>query len=263
MCKQNRSMLVVSSRKIKYAMLVAMLTWLFNPSYSQTNKGTCLKEVEQIFKKMYDDLSSLSNVTYINYQITTKARSSSEVGDNKVIVSDIKTYSTKTGVWFISNELCTYRDMKHTFTVIPKRKEVYWAETAITDPKLDRVAQIRNMHDTLVKHSKNVTCENIKDPTGATKLVKLELDKKWMDLLQIKAVYYYLNDVNHSITKQIIEYTNKKKIESVEYLFKEISYNYTKVDMNVPVKAIFIEANNKLKAPYTNYKLIDVRNQKK
>lgn len=246
---------------MKYA-ITGTLLLLFVSAFSQTAKNACLQEVEQIFKKMYADLSLLEKTTYVNYQITTKTRANSETSSNRVIVSDIKTYSNKSAVWFISDELCTYRDVKHTFTVIPKRKEVYWAETAITDPKIDRVAQIRNMHDTLVKHSKRVTCEVVKDATGANKLVKLELDKKWMDLLHIKAVYYYLNDLNHSITKQIIEYTNKKKIESVEYLFKEINYNYTKVNMTQPIKTIFITGNN-LKAPYTNYKLIDVRNNKK
>lgn len=226
------------------------------------NSNICLQQVDLIFKKMYSDIPLLNNTTFVNYEVTTKARKSNSAGGNAITKAEIKYYTNKTTVWFISDDLCMYKDNKYTFTVIPKRKVIYWAETAPLNKNNDRYNSLKSAHDSIFKHCKTAECKTISDGGKATKLVTITLEQKWVDLMQIKSISYYIDDVKNEILKQNIEYTDNKKIEFTEYVFKEVNYDYKKINIETPVKNLFIKTKNTLIAPYNTFQLIDVRKNK-
>ncbi|MCE3227870.1 MAG: hypothetical protein K0S32_2421 [Bacteroidetes bacterium] len=233
------------------------------PSYSQNSGVQGLNDVKRIYSQMYADIPLLNKTTYVNYEITTKLRQQNGNAEGSVSTVDIKYYSNKTSVWFLSKDLCMYRDQKNTFTIIPKRKVVYWAQSTSANNVENRIIQMKNIHDSVFKNCKDVSSEKITENGKAIHLVKVTLDKKWATLFQVKQITFYLNDQRTTLLKQVIEYTNNKKVESVEYLFKEVHYNYTKQNIDVPVKKKFLEGETRLRAPYNDYKLIDVRNKTK
>lgn len=245
-----------------YNRIVLLILLFFSSfsSFSQVDKSkNGLQLVEDIFKKMYSESKPTNKTTYVNYLVTTKARKQVISGKLATTISDIKYYSNNSTVWFFTDELKMYRDDKYTFSVIPKRNAVYWGETPHDTKSKDVFQEVRKLHDSIFKNCKNVICEDIQNVGDADKLVKIELEKKWMDLFQIKSISFYINSKQQTIYKQLIEYTDKKNVEYVEYLFKDVIYNYTKVNLNQSIKNIFLDKNLKLKSPYDKYQLIDVR----
>lgn len=240
--------------------LSIILSVCFLNGFSQAgNNKYCLNLIEEIFNKMYSDAKPSNKTTYVNYQVTTKARKQIIDGKLATSVADIKYYCNNNTVWFFSDELKMYRDEKYTFSIIPRRNAVYWGESPKDVKSKDVFSEVRKLHDSIFKNCKNVICEEVKNIIGVDKLVKIELDKKWKELFQIQSISYYINSKNKTIAKQFILYTDKKNVEYVEYLFKDVIYNYTKVNLNQSIKNIFLDKNLKLKAPYDKYQLIDMR----
>lgn len=220
----------------------------------------CLQEVEAIFKNMYSNLPVNGKVTYVNYEIITRLRAQGKTAVEEVKKTDVKMYTGEQNYRFISSDVSVFQDKQYTFTVIHSKKNIYWAESGIAANKDERMKQVKDLQDSLFRSYQKVMCTS--DANGI-KHIALIPNKKWTDVMQISSVDYYIHSTKKEMIKQVINYTTSKKIKSVEYFFKEVVYDYKKMDLSGSVKSLFLASDVKLKAPYTGYKLIDVRKKKK
>lgn len=220
----------------------------------------CLQEVDAIFKTMYGHLPKEDRVAFVSYEVITTNRPQGPKEQEESRHSTVRTYAGQQQYRFISDDIEVYQDKDDLFTVIPMRKVIYRANAGIKTNGDERLRQMKQLQDTLFRNSDRVICTKLTG-SGADKLVTLFPAKKWVELTQIASVDYYLNSEKKELQRQVIHYTNLKKLKSVEYIFREIDYDHRLVSLRQPVKSLFMDGN-KLRPAYAGYQLIDVRDQK-
>ncbi len=227
--------------------------------YQKLGGKECMTQLHDIFNNMYTLIPKNKDILFVNYEITTCFRNETNPKLQDIKKTDIKMYSTATNYWFISNDISVYQDKKYTFTVIPMRKVIYWADRANDGIDNDkRMNEVKKMQDTLFKTC--VVKECVLKSTEE-KVITMVPEQKYANLLQIESVTYYLNPVKQQLLKQHIEYTKYKKLKYVEYVFKQVNATYKGLDINAPVKGLFLTAHDKLNATYSGYTLINVKKE--
>lgn len=221
---------------------------------------SCLKEVKDIYEQMYNLLPQEGKTYLFNYSISSTLNSKDKDGKNIISHSDIELYTSKTQYRFISKSISVYQDAENKFTILPTQKTIYWADSNMGLVKENQMERMKRIQDTIFRYAQVIDCKKMEKEV-IDKIVKVKLEKKFSDYMQINQVTYYL-DSKHKVLKRIyIEYPSTKDVLALDFTFKEADYNYTKTQLEA-VKSIFIEDKATLKDLYKNYKLIDVRKKK-
>lgn len=221
----------------------------------------CLQEIDAIFDAMYDHLPQNDQVAFVSYEVVTTSRPQGPKEQAESRRSMVRTYAGQQQYRFISDDIEVYQDQQESFTVIPARRTIYRSHSGVKGKGDERLRQMKQLQDTLFLHADHTSCTKLNTTGGADKLVTLFPAKKWTELTQIASVDYYLNSDKKTLVRQVIHYTNLKKLKSVEYIFREIDYNYKQVSLRQPVKSLFMDGG-KLRQRYAGYQLVDVRDQK-
>lgn len=247
-------------QRIIWALFIAIFM-AFKPLPKEMDP--CLKQVDNIFKKMYTTLPKNNRVVFVNYQLVTVLRAQSKQEKEEVNTTDIKIYSGEKQYRFFSKDIIVYQDEKYTFTIIPSKRIVYWANAALDKNIQRRLTTAQNLQDTLFHNYEKVNCKTIEQDGKTCKLVTLIPNKNWASLTQVAYIDFYLSADGTQVLKEKMVYTTAKKMKSVEYIFNEVNYDYKKIDLKNSAQSNVLQSSSKLLPAYAGYQLIDVRNQKK
>lgn len=220
----------------------------------------CLKEVKEIYDRMYTILPEEGKVYFFNYRIVSTLNAKDQNGRHIVNESDIELYSAKNQYRFISKYISVYQDKECRVTVMPAQKVIYWGDSDMGLIKGNRLDRMKKIQDTIFHYAEVTDCQPVKQ-AAADKIIRVKLQQKFAKYMQINKITYYLDSKHQQLKRLQIDYPDTREVLALEFIFNETNYDYRKMSPGA-VKDLFIGADNKLKAPYKQYKLIDVRNKK-
>ncbi len=217
----------------------------------------CLKEVKEIYDRMYTMLPGEGKVYFFSYRIVSTLSAKDRNGRNIVNASDIEMYSARDQYRFISKYISVYQDKESRFTVLPAQKVIYRADSDMGLLKGNRLDRMKKIQDTIFSYAEVTDCQPVKEKT-ADKVIRVKLQKKFAQYMQINKVTYYLDSKHQELKRLQIDYPDTREVVALDFIFNEANYDYKKMTPG-PVKNMFIGSDNKLKESYRDYKLIDVR----
>ena len=255
---------MIQLKKISSLLLLIMLITLsfgwttLVPAYNDA----CIEEVHRIYKGMKPEETNKGNV-YMNYtQITHfKQKAISDPATSKTTVEFIVGGEQ---IHYKSNEIAVYIDSIDNFTVVPMRKIIFWSNSLLEHKKKERIKDFNILQDSLFAECTLIDCRkeyNVEE--GYNKVVEMAPLEKATKIYQYKKLVFYINSETQTIKKIYLEFLPKFDYTSIELIYNKIELNYEKENLKTPVKKIFVSANNKLKADYKDYKLVDNRTKKK
>lgn len=237
--------------------LLGILVLSFSFFLSLTVDNTCLNYVRKVFDTM--NASAFSNkVTYLKYTVTAKLNERDKNDKNIVNSSEFELITMKEKARIYSKEIIVLRDEKNTFTILPQKQMIYWANSLIKDKSVDAYGNLRKMQDSILKYSDKMDCKAVK-AQRYNREVAVYLNKKMSEQMQMKKVMYCIDDKKNTLIKVLVDYLPNNQFETIVYVFSEQNTDYQKADMNIPVVNLVFESGNKLQKKYAGYKLIDNR----
>lgn len=215
----------------------------------------CLGDVKRVFNAMNETVIK-GNVCYIKYVITTN--SNAEKGKSTVNESTFEMITSHSQSRLYGKEMIVLKDEKNTFSILPSRKVIYWADAVPSKKGEHLYDQLSLLQDSIFKNVKKQECTEVKDKPY-DKVVTIDLNEKMSTFLGIRSASYYIDDAAHLLKKVIVHYLPGNQFERLEYDFKEIDLDYKKTDMTIPVKKIVFETDQKLQAAYQGFQIKDSR----
>lgn len=211
----------------------------------------CLRDVKKVFDVMNQTVVD-GNVCYLKYTVIT---GSSTEDENERTFEMI---TTKSKSHLYSKEMIILKDEKHTFSILPTRKIIYWADVVPLKKGEHLYDQLSMLQDSIFKNVKKLECLDVAEKPY-TKIVSIDLNDKMSAFLGIRRASYYINDVTNLLSKVVVFYLPGNQHERLEYNFKEIDLDYKKSDMNVPVQKLVFENEQKLQTAYQGFQIKDNR----
>jgi hypothetical protein len=216
-----------------------------------------LSRVSGIFDKLNAAASNSKNACYINYTVTAQLNAKNNKEKNLQSKSTYELISFKGQSRVSSPEVIVLKDEKNTFTILPSRKTIYWAD-AVKGKKNDNIyGKLKQMQDTIFNNATKVECAEVSGK-AYDQVITIYLNDKIANYIDIRKVVYHINAKQGLLNKVYVEYLPDRQYEKVEYAFNEMDLDYTKADMSTPVKALVFDGKS-LQKQYLGYKLIDNR----
>jgi len=215
-----------------------------------------LKEVKAIYDAMYSRLPQEGKVYHFSYRIVSTLSATDKAGRHIVNQSDIDLFSSKDQYRFISKDISVYQDKQHKFTVLPAQKVIYWGDSDMGLVKGNRLDRLRKIQDTIFYYAEVVDCKT--PQAGEDKVLKVKLQKKLAEFMQINQVTYHLDAKGQVLKGLRIDYPASRDVIALDFTFHEPDYDYKKMPLT-SVRPLFVTGRGLLTAAYASYKLIDVR----
>lgn len=215
----------------------------------------CLANVKKVFDAMNETVVK-GKVCYIKYVITTN--SNTEKGKSTVNESTFEMITSESQSRLYGKEMIVLKDEKNTFSILPSRKVIYWADAVPLKKGEHMYDQLSVLQDSIFKNVKKQECTVVKDKPY-DKIITIDLNEKMSTFLGIKSASYYIDDAGHRLKKVIVHYLPGNQFERLEYDFKEIDLDYKKTDMTIPVRKVVFENDQKLQTDYLGFQIKDNR----
>lgn len=228
---------------------------------ARTPQQDCLQEVRAIFDKMNTAPPLGQNNYYFSFNIKSTLRKAPS-NASKTSTSDVELHVGATQSRYISKEALMYIDQENTFTVIPSKKMIYWTAVNQKEGKEERAQKLTMMQDKLFDMSTVGECMVVSPKDGYNKMITLIPNQKAKDYYQVDKITFYIDSKEKAMKKIILSYSSANKLESVELTYHKIDYYNKSQDLGKPVKPLFITTKGDLTPAYTEYKLVDTRNNK-
>lgn len=247
-------------KKIFYLFLLVSIPFIwFGWTVQLSAPGNaCIEEVHRIYKSMKLEDMDKGNV-YLNYTQITHFKQVN-ASDPAVSKTNVEFIAGKNQMHYKSNEISVYIDSIDNFTVVPLRKMIFWSGSLLEREKKERVNGFNILQDSLFSVCTLINCRqeyNVEE--GYNKIVEMAPVERATKVFQYRKVVFYINTETKTIKKIYLEFLPKFEYTGIELIYNKMELNYSKEDLNSPVKKIFVSANNKLKGDYKDYKLVDNR----
>jgi len=217
----------------------------------------CLKEVRAVFDRMNETTAS-GKVFHLNYGIKAVLNEKDKQEKNIISASSIEMLTSNKYSWILSEQMKVYKDNINTITVLPQRKLIYLSDAVMGAKDENMYTKLKQLQDTIFKNSEKVECVNV---TGQlyNKTVTLFLNSKISQALEMKKVTYYINSTENTLQRVFVEYIPNKQYKTLDYVFTDADFDYTKVNIAVPVEQLLYSGKGLLKQEYKGYEVIENR----
>lgn len=153
-----------------------------------------------------------------------------------------------------------YQDDKNSFVVVHPDQSIYWYKGKTKEFEQLTRQNMLSFQDSILMYSKATGCLDKKLNGKKHTAVRLELDKTLALSSPVEDIFYYFESGSQNLTRIEINY-------SEGYKMKQQIVNYDLVDLNYQASP-FLEAfrsifqkNGRMVDRYTNYELLDQRNE--
>jgi hypothetical protein len=232
---------------------------LFTSMHSATD--ACLAQVKNVFDKMNSCVVN-NHVLYLNYTVTSYVNATEEFRDNTVSTLTFELITNKVQTRLYSKQAIVLKDEKHTFTILPEKKTIYWANGVLDKTAAPIYNRLAQMQDTIFKNVKKIECVDVKQKSY-NKTVTLYLNERMAKQQGVEKATYCYNDVNNLLSQVILEYLPENNYKRVVYDFNKTDFNYQQANMKIAVEKLVFESKNKLKKEYQGFQINDNRINKK
>jgi hypothetical protein len=246
---------------IRKSLLIVLLIFISDAFARVGNEPEGIALVKEIFQKLNGfTLPSGSRVYFFDYQVKTVLKNQSAGANSD---TRVKYYMNQDYTQIVSDKMEVYKDPKNTFTIIPMRKAIYWADspggTSDTSIYKSNLGLVQNkiFETCKLKSSRDISSEE-----KYNKEITILTDQKMRESTGMDEITFLVNSRNKTAYKVIVKYTSSYKIQYVEFTYHHIDFDYSKVKINESSKLKIFKSEGVLLPKYTGYKVVDVRKNK-
>lgn len=241
--------------KIQQLLIFLLLIPLFS---FQLKEDDCMAFLKEVFKKVsISEMPASGKAYYIEYEVKTSLKDKSISPS----VSKVNLWMGSDQMQVVSSQMELYQDKSNAYTVIPFRKTIYLAESTY-GKEIGKDQDWNVLKSKVLENSTLDYCKSTSTDGSYDREISITPSENVRKLFRITNVRFLINSTNKNIYKAILFYGPSEKIESVEVLFHQVNLDYKGPVLNTQLKNKFFNTDGSLKAPYKEYSLVDVRNNK-
>jgi hypothetical protein len=241
---------------IKQFSLLLLLLIMISSVFAQ-NTDVCRDMVRKSYKTI--DVSGTvkkgEEVTFLHYTTKINMWNKEEVPDSE---TEIKLYSGKKQINFLTKEVSFYSDDKDIFLVIHRSQDLIRNKAVVTKTEENFfIKQASLIKDSLIMTSMVKSCNDLTMADGSQcKKIELEPLEKAKKYYKIEKMTFFLDKTTGAIKKFQINYSKKSSIKLIENTYHEVNTKYS-ADLKTPVYYKFFDKQNKPLAKYKSYNYTD------
>lgn len=233
--------------------VIALTMMVALSSYAQDYKAIAwgaLKELNTLEKPT-------GNTRYhFKYKVRTVYKNNSQ----QPVAASFETIVAKDRILIQSDKSAYYQDEKNAFAVIKEEQKIIWNDSPLDSWGKQDFSGFTKVKKTFFDTGTYTRIQRKNEPEGIM-LLKMVPDlavrkKSTTDYLLIE-----VNTITNKVTRMLIHYNEASEQKLTEYIYEKADLN-----SNIPIaskaKDYLLTSQNKLKAAYQNYEVIDLRRKK-
>lgn len=234
--------------------VIIALTWMVAwSSYAQ--------DYQKIAWQALKELNTLEKPTgNTRYHFKYKVRTLYKNKSQQPVAASFETIVAKDKILIKSDKSAYYQDKKDAFAVIKGEQKIIWNDSPLDTWGKQDFSGFTKVKKSFFEEGTYTRIQRKNEPEGIL-LLKMVPDlavrkKSTTDYLLIE-----INTLTNKVTRMLIHYNEASEQKLTEYIYEKADLD-SNIYMAAKAKDYLMNSQNKLKAAYQNYEVIDLRRNK-
>lgn len=228
-------------------------------AWSQTD-DECKALVQRAYDKFnaYGELPAAGQMCSVEYSQYTHMRDSVRYHNSAVSVK-MKASTDKT--WYSNGDVEWFQDETHSVVIIGGRNTVYLRDSDFRSAESRNVMmqKLLQSYDTLFATAVVESCVQLDINGRPVRQVTMNMSDNVRSKTDIRNIVYTVDVQNETVYSIHMEYAGKSTVAAVTAEFHRLEYGVEEEPFEGDVYELFFTGDGRLKEPYVDYRLIDVR----